>query len=166
MPAPNPPGNYGSAPGTAVEELSKVHSGPATANSRPVGPNFGPSLTDAPEPEGDKATAVVTTVRSWAPEVNGGSTEGPAESKASPSKAAGAPARQAVERALDATHGFAKSSVDAIDRKVRDVKKQFESAQTRTTEYINDDPVRAVKFAAIGGAVLSAAFVMFARRGR
>ena len=75
-------------------------------------------------------------------------------------------AQQFGAKAVDATKAYAKDAVDAAGRKVSDMKSQFETAKANATEYINDDPVRAVKMAAIGGAVLSAALVMLTRRGR
>lgn len=74
--------------------------------------------------------------------------------------------QQAGARAVDATKAYAKDAVDAAGRKVTDLKSQLDSAKTNATAYINDDPVRAVKMAAIGGAVLSAALVLLARRSR
>lgn len=75
-------------------------------------------------------------------------------------------AQQAGAKAVDATKAYAKDAVDAAGRKVSDMKSQLETAKASATEYINDDPVRAVKMAAIGGAVLSAALVMLTRRSR
>ena len=74
--------------------------------------------------------------------------------------------QQASAKAVDATKAYAKDAVDAAGRKVSDMRSQLETAKTSATEYINDDPVRAVKMAAIGGAVLSAALVMLTRRSR
>lgn len=75
-------------------------------------------------------------------------------------------AQQAGGRAVDATKAYAKDAVDAAGRKVSDTKSQLETAKAHATEFINGDPVRAVKMAAISGAVLSAALVMFMRRSR
>lgn len=88
-----------------------------------------------------------------------------ADTKASVSKAADQ-AQQAGGKAVDATKEYARDAVDAAGRKVTDLKSQLETVKASATEYINDDPVRAVTIAAIGGAVLSAALVMFARRDR
>ena len=74
--------------------------------------------------------------------------------------------QQAGGKAVDATKAYAKDAVDAAGRKVNDMKSQLDSAKTNATAYINDDPIRAVKMAAIGGAVLSAALVMLTRRSR
>lgn len=88
-----------------------------------------------------------------------------ADLKSSTSKAS-EQAVQAGGKAVDATKAYAKDAVDAASRKVTDMKSQLETAKASATEYINDDPIRAVKIAAIGGAVLSAALVMLARRDR
>jgi ElaB/YqjD/DUF883 family membrane-anchored ribosome-binding protein len=75
-------------------------------------------------------------------------------------------AQQAGGKAVDATKAYAKNAVDAAGRKVSDIKTQLESAKASATVYIKDDPIRAVQMAAIGGALLSAALVMFSRRDR
>lgn len=74
--------------------------------------------------------------------------------------------QQAGEKAVDATRAYAKDAVDSAGRKVRDMKSQLETAKTSATDYINEDPMRAVKIAAIGGALLSAALIGFTRRNR
>lgn len=74
--------------------------------------------------------------------------------------------QRAGGKAVDASGAYAKDAVDAAGRKVSDLKSQLDSAKTNARAYINDDPVRAVKMAAIGGAVLSAALVMLTRRSR
>ena len=71
-----------------------------------------------------------------------------------------------VQQAGDATKTYAKNAVDAAGRKVDDVISQLASAKANATEYINDDPLRAVKMLAIGSAVLSAALVMLTRHSR
>ncbi len=75
-------------------------------------------------------------------------------------------AQQAGGKAVDATKAYARDAVDAVGRKVSDMKSQLETAKANATDYINEDPVRAVKMAAICGAVLSAALVMLTRRSR
>jgi ElaB/YqjD/DUF883 family membrane-anchored ribosome-binding protein len=75
-------------------------------------------------------------------------------------------AQQAGGKLVDATKAYANDAVDAAGRKLSDMKSQLETAKANATEYINDDPVRAVKIAAIGGALLSAALLMLTRRSR
>ncbi|MDM0032217.1 hypothetical protein QTI33_08730 [Variovorax sp. J22P271] len=87
------------------------------------------------------------------------------QARQSASNAAGK-LQQVGEKAVDTTKGYAKDAVDAAGRKVSDVKSQLETAKASATEYINDDPVRAVKMAAIGGALLSAALLLLTRRSR
>ncbi|MDM0032239.1 hypothetical protein QTI33_08855 [Variovorax sp. J22P271] len=87
-----------------------------------------------------------------------GGADVPDQTRQSGSNAAGQ-LQQAGEKAVDATKAYAQAAVDAAGRKVSDVKSQLETAKASATEYINEDPVRAVKMAAIGGAVLSAALV-------
>lgn len=74
--------------------------------------------------------------------------------------------QRAGAQAVDATKAYAHDAVDAAGRRVRDAKTRFEAARTGATDYIHEDPVRAVKMAAIGGAVLSATLMLLTRRGR
>lgn len=95
--------------------------------------------------------------------IKGAASDAASEFRSSAAKAADQ-AQQAGAKAVDATKAYAKNAVDAAGRKVGDMKSQLETAKANATEYIIDDPVRAVKMAAIGGAVLSAALVMLTRR--
>lgn len=97
--------------------------------------------------------------------LKGAASDAAAQLKSSASQAADQ-AQQAGGKAVDATKAYAKDAVDAAGRKVSDMKSQLETAKANATDYINEDPVRAVKMAAIGGAVLSAALVMLTRRSR
>ncbi|MGJ7582634.1 hypothetical protein ACSFA3_20855 [Variovorax sp. RHLX14] len=73
-------------------------------------------------------------------------------------------AKQSSEKAIDATRDYAKNAVDAAGKKVRDVHEQYQSAISTATGYVNEDPMRAVKYAAIGSAVLTAALIGIFRR--
>ncbi len=74
--------------------------------------------------------------------------------------------QQAGMKAVDATRAYAKDAVDSAGRKVNDMKSQLDSAKASATDYIHDDPVRAVKMAAIGGGLLTALVLSLTRRGR
>lgn len=74
--------------------------------------------------------------------------------------------QQAGSKAVDATRAYAKDAVDSAGRKVQDMKSQFEVAKANATEYINDDPVRAVKIAALSGGLLTALVIGLTRRSR
>ncbi|MDN8618220.1 hypothetical protein [Variovorax ginsengisoli] len=74
--------------------------------------------------------------------------------------------QRAGVQAVNATKAYAHDAVDAAGRKLQAVKTQFETTKSSAAEYIHENPVRAVKMAAIGGAVLSAALVLFTRRAR
>lgn len=116
------------------------------------------SASNAAQDAKNSATDAAETLK-------GAAADGTGQFRSSAAKAADQ-AQQAGAKAVDATKAYAKDAVDAAGRKVSDMKSQFETAKASTTEYINDDPVRAVKMAAIGGAVLSAALVMLTRRSR
>ena len=111
------------------------------------------------------AQAAKNSASDAADTVKGAASDAATQLKSSASKAADQ-AQQAGGKAVDATKAYAKDAVDAAGRKVSDMKSQLETAKANATDYINEDPVRAVKMAAIGGAVLSAALVMLTRRSR
>ena len=95
----------------------------------------------------------------------GAASEAASQFRSSAAKAADQ-AQQAGAKAVDATKAYARDAVDAAGRRVGDMTSQLETAKANATEYINDDPLRAVKMAAIGGAVLSAALLLLTRRSR
>ncbi|RZI54100.1 MAG: YtxH domain-containing protein [Pseudomonas sp.] len=68
------------------------------------------------------------------------------------------------EKAIEATRGYATFAVNATGQKVRDLQGQFEVAKSTANDYIQEDPVRAVTYAAIGSAVLTAALIGIFRR--
>lgn len=72
--------------------------------------------------------------------------------------------QQAGLKAVDATRAYARDAIDSAGRKVDDVKSQLDTARTTATDYINEDPVRAVKMAAIGSALLTAVLIHMTRR--
>lgn len=74
--------------------------------------------------------------------------------------------QQAGAKAVDATRAYAKDAVDSAGRKVSDMKSQLEVAKSNATEYIHEDPVRAVKIAAISGGLLTALLISLTRRSR
>ncbi|MGO4393462.1 hypothetical protein AB4Z46_19085 [Variovorax sp. M-6] len=74
--------------------------------------------------------------------------------------------QRAGVQAVNATKAYANDAVDAAGRRLQAVKTQFETTKSSAAEYIHENPVRAVKMAAIGGAVLSAALVLLIRRAR
>lgn len=74
--------------------------------------------------------------------------------------------QQAGHKAVDATRAYAKDAVDSTGRKVRDMRSQLEVAKANAAEYINNDPVRAVKIAAISGGLLTALVIGLTRRSR
>ena len=69
-------------------------------------------------------------------------------------------------QAVDATKAYASDAVDALGRRLQDARAQLEVAKTSANDYIQSDPVRAVKLAAIGGALLGAVLTILTRRER
>lgn len=72
--------------------------------------------------------------------------------------------KETGDKAIEAAKGYAAYAVDATGQKVRDVQERFEVAKSTASDYIHEDPVRAVTYAAIGSAVLTAALIGIFRR--
>jgi ElaB/YqjD/DUF883 family membrane-anchored ribosome-binding protein len=72
--------------------------------------------------------------------------------------------QQSSEKAIEATRQYATTAVDAVGKRVSDVQDQYQATKSTLTEYINEDPVRAVTYASIGSAVLTAALIGIFRR--
>ena len=72
--------------------------------------------------------------------------------------------QQTGQKAIEATSAYATRAVNATGQKVREVQDQIDGAKTKANDFIQEDPVRAVTYAAIGSAVLTAAFIGIFRR--
>jgi vacuolar-type H+-ATPase subunit H len=72
--------------------------------------------------------------------------------------------QKSSQKAIEVTRDYATTAVNAAGKKVREVQGQYDTAKSTATGYINEDPVRAVKYAAIGSAVLTAALIGIFRR--
>jgi ElaB/YqjD/DUF883 family membrane-anchored ribosome-binding protein len=72
--------------------------------------------------------------------------------------------QKSSQRAIEVTRDYATTAVNAAGKKVREVQGQYDTAKSTATDYIHEDPVRAVKYAAIGSAVLTAALIGISRR--
>ena len=116
------------------------------------------SFNDTAQAAKNAATDAVDTVKSEASDMAD-------QAQQSASKIAGQ-VQQAGSKASDATRAYAKDAVDSSGRKVRDMKSRLGAAKANATEYINDDPVRAVKIAAISGGLLTALVIELTRRSR
>jgi len=117
-----------------------------------------PPATDTGEDAKAAAIEAADTIKTAAGDVAG-------QAQQSASKVVGQ-VQQASQKAMEATRAYAKDAVDSAGRKVDDMKSQLEMARASATEYINDDPVRAVKMAAIGSALLTAVLIRMTRRTR
>lgn len=118
-------------------------------------PAFGSTMASGVRPAIEEAGQAVKTAVS----------DVASQTRQSVGKAAEKVQRAGVQ-AVGATKAYANEAVDAAGRRLRDVRTRLETAKTSTNQYIHEDPVRAVTMAAIAGALLSAAFMLLARRGR
>jgi ElaB/YqjD/DUF883 family membrane-anchored ribosome-binding protein len=72
--------------------------------------------------------------------------------------------KQYSNKTIEATSTYATYAVDAAGQKVRQVQGQVDRAKSTASDYIHEDPVRAVTYTAIGTAVLTAALIGIFRR--
>ena len=72
--------------------------------------------------------------------------------------------QQTGQKAIEATSAYATSAVNATGQKVREVQGRIDDAKGKANDFIQEDPVRAVTYAAIGSAVLTAALIGIFRR--
>jgi ElaB/YqjD/DUF883 family membrane-anchored ribosome-binding protein len=72
--------------------------------------------------------------------------------------------QKSSQKAIEVTRDYATTAVNAAGKKVREVQGQYDTAKSTASDYINEDPVRAVTYAAIGSAVLTAALIGIFRR--
>lgn len=117
---------------------------------------FNPSANDAGQDARNAALDTADTIKSAAADVAG-------QARQSASQVA-SQVQQAGAKTVEATRAYARDAVDSAGRKVDDVKSQLETARATATQYINEDPVRAVTIAAIGSAILTAVLLGLTRR--
>ena len=72
--------------------------------------------------------------------------------------------QQSGQKAIEATSAVAKSAINVAGAKVRQVQGRIDTAKSTASDYIHEDPVRAVTYTAIGSAVLTAALIGIFRR--
>jgi ElaB/YqjD/DUF883 family membrane-anchored ribosome-binding protein len=96
-------------------------------------------------------------------EVKGELIEGGVDAKEAISRVADK-VKQYSDKTIEATSTYATYAVDATGQKVRQVQSQIDSAKGTVSDYIHEDPVRAVTYTAIGTAVLTAALIGIFRR--
>ena len=72
--------------------------------------------------------------------------------------------KETGDKAIEAAKGYATYAVGATGQKVRDLQERFEVAKSTASDYIHEDLVRAVTYAAIGSAVLTVALIGIFRR--
>lgn len=117
---------------------------------------FNPSANDAAQDAKDAALETADTIKTTASDV----TE---QVQQSASKVV-VQVQQAGTKAVEATRAYARDAVDSAGRKVDDMKSQLETIRLTATQYINEDPIRAVTIAAIGSAILTALLLSLTRR--
>jgi len=122
----------------------------------PVSYQFNPSANDAGQDAKRAALDTVDTIKTAASDVS--------EQAWQSTSQVVSQVQQAGSKVVEATQTYARDALDLAGRKVDDVKSQLETARITATQYINEDPIRAVTMAAIGSAVLTAVLISLTRR--
>jgi ElaB/YqjD/DUF883 family membrane-anchored ribosome-binding protein len=72
--------------------------------------------------------------------------------------------QQSGQKAIETTSALATSAINVAGEKVRQVQGRIDTAKSTASDYIHEDPVRAVTYTALGSAVLTAALIGIFRR--
>ncbi|RYE69135.1 MAG: YtxH domain-containing protein [Oxalobacteraceae bacterium] len=111
----------------------------------------------------DAADKLKDTANEKVQEVKGSVVDGAEDAKADVARVADK-VQQTGQKAIEATSAYATNAVNATGQKVREVQDRIDGAKTKANDFIQEDPVRAVTYAAIGSAVLTAALIGIFRR--
>ena len=96
-------------------------------------------------------------------DVNGNILEGDQEAKEDAVRVADK-VQQSGQKAIKATSAYATSAVNATGQKLREAQGRIDEVKVKANDFIQEDPIRAVAYTAIGSAVLTAALIGIFRR--
>jgi ElaB/YqjD/DUF883 family membrane-anchored ribosome-binding protein len=96
-------------------------------------------------------------------DVNGNVLEAAQEAKEDVSRVADK-VQQGGQKVIEATSAYATSAVNATGQKLREAQGRIDEAKVKANDFIQEDPIRAVTYTAIGSAVLTAALIGIFRR--
>jgi ElaB/YqjD/DUF883 family membrane-anchored ribosome-binding protein len=111
----------------------------------------------------DKAEEVKGEIVDGAQDVKEKAAEVADDAKATVSRVADK-VQQSGQKVIEATRTYASQAVNVAGQKVREVQDRVDVAKQTASDYIHEDPVRAVTYTAIGTAVLTAALIGIFRR--
>ena len=96
-------------------------------------------------------------------DVNGNILEAAQEAKEDVSRVADK-VQQGGQKVIEATSAYATSAVNATGQKLREAQGRIDEVKVKANDFIQEDPIRAVTYTAIGSAVLTAALIGIFRR--
>jgi ElaB/YqjD/DUF883 family membrane-anchored ribosome-binding protein len=96
-------------------------------------------------------------------DVNGNVLEAAQEAKEDVSRVADK-VQQGGQKVIEATSAYATSAVNATGQKLREAQGRIDEVKVKANDFIQEDPIRAVTYTAIGSAVLTAALIGIFRR--
>jgi uncharacterized protein YjbJ (UPF0337 family) len=111
----------------------------------------------------DAAGNLKDTVADKIVDINGNILEGAQEAKEDVARVADK-VQQSGQKAIQATSAYATSAVNATGQKLREAQGRIDEVKVKANDFIQEDPIRAVTYTAIGSAVLTAALIGIFRR--
>lgn len=72
--------------------------------------------------------------------------------------------QQSGQKVIKATSAYATSAVNATGKKLREAQGRIDEVKVKANDFIQEDPISAVTYTAIGSAVLTAALIGIFRR--
>jgi ElaB/YqjD/DUF883 family membrane-anchored ribosome-binding protein len=167
--------NFNAAPpsnntANAFNDASKTPQTPSTSSSAEIRKDvdratgqIADAAKDVKDQAADKAQEIKGEIVDGAQDVKEKATEVADDAKQAVSRVADK-VQQTGQKAVEATRNYASQAVNATGQKVREVQDRFDVARQTASDYIHEDPVRAVTYTAIGTAVLTAALIGIFRR--
>jgi ElaB/YqjD/DUF883 family membrane-anchored ribosome-binding protein len=155
---------------TQTPDASKQPHTPATLSSADIRKDVERATGKMADVAEDAKDGAVETTREVKGEIVDGAqdlkekaTEVAGEAKATASRVADK-VQQSGQKAVEATRAYASTAVDAAGQKVREVQGRLEDAKGKATDFVHEDPMRAVTYTAIASAVVTAALIGLLRR--
>jgi hypothetical protein len=96
-------------------------------------------------------------------DVNGNILEGAQEASKDVARVADR-VQQSGQKAIKVTSAYATSAVNATGQKLREAQGRIDEVRVKANDFIQEDPIRAVTYTAIGSAILTAALIGIFRR--
>jgi ElaB/YqjD/DUF883 family membrane-anchored ribosome-binding protein len=111
----------------------------------------------------DAASKLKDTAADKIVDVNGNVLEAVQEAKDDAARVADK-VQKSGQKIIEATTAYATNAVNATGQKLREAQGRLDEAKVKANDFIQEDPIRAVTYTAIGSAVLTAVLIGIFRR--